>query len=35
MKFSVHTGEFRGMSIELGREIIKRLGVGFEPVGYP
>lgn len=28
------SGEFSGMSIELGREIAKRLGVGLEPVGF-
>jgi len=29
------TGELRGMAIEVGRQIAARLGVPFEPVGYP
>jgi polar amino acid transport system substrate-binding protein len=29
------SGEFRGPAIDLGRELAKRLGVAFEPVGHP
>lgn len=29
-----NTGETHGLSIDLGRELAKRLGVPFEPVGY-
>src|SRR5215470_13200541 len=29
------TGELRGVTVALGKALAKRLGVPFEPVGYP